>query len=265
MRRVLGAVAALMMTANLGVTAKAQDSGFFKISEKRRSNTHIDVGAVALSRRAYIGSDTRLTNLFPYAAAEYKGRIFLNPQNGLGVKAINTKKIVWSGSIDYNSGRDGQDTPFESELFDLKFGASLRTAVQYRFKYGAVSTQAALPLAGDYRGLRGSTRVGTLIPITKNLKVSPSVKVSYQSGESLTNLYGLNAEQAQFAGRGTLDYDGGLSGYDLTLAGYWRSSDKKVQALLGASYRDLLGDVKDSPLVDKSGGIFVGGGFARRY
>jgi outer membrane scaffolding protein for murein synthesis (MipA/OmpV family) len=260
----------------LGGTAMATATGdwfpdeilaptILEVSEKRQSDTFVDVGVAVLSQSSYLGRSKTNVKVYPYAAAEYKGRWFVNPSSGAGVNLINKRPVVLSASIDYNSGRKAEDTPFAHSAFDLDPGASIRVGGRYRFKYGAIGSQVHLPVAGDIRGMRGSTRIGTLIPLTGELKISPSAKVSYQSGKSLSAQYGLNSAQAAAAGLAPVNFDGGISSYEVTMALYWRNKSKNFQVLGGASYRQLAGDLRDSPLVDDPDSVFVGAGFARRY
>ncbi|MGB0907210.1 MAG: MipA/OmpV family protein [Maricaulaceae bacterium] len=236
----------------------------FKIPEKKQK-TYIDVGGGLVSLRAYQGSTNQVTKFYPFASAEYKGRWFANPFNGVGFYPINTKKINLSASATYNPGRKASDTPFDTPEFDLDPGLSLKASGRYRLKYLAVGGTVRLPVMGEVRGVRASARAATLLPIGKQVSIVPSVSASFESGKRLSRVYGINAEQSLVTGTPELSYNSGFSGYSASLAGYWRSKDKKIQIIGGLTYRELMGDITDSPLTPDDNSYLAGLGFARRY
>ncbi len=233
--------------------------------DPKNVDTYVDIGAVVLSRRGYQGSDKQHTNIYPAINAEYKGRYFLNPFNGIGVNLVNKRDVVLSTSMAFNPGRDSADTPFDDPLFDYDPGAAFKVSGRYRLKYVAVGGNFNVPVFGDMKGTRGSLRVSTLIPLSKQLDIAPSLAASYQSKSRMNDLYGVNAEQALITNTGEFEYDSGFSGYSAAVGLLWRSKQKDWAVVGVMNYRTLTGDVKDSPLTPDDDGILAAIAVAKRF
>ncbi len=233
--------------------------------DPKKQDTYVDVGAVVFTRAAYQGSDKQQTNIFPGINAEYKGRWFLNPFNGVGVNLVNNRQTVLSTSVTFNPGRNGDETPFDDDAFTFDPGASFKVSGRYRLKYLALGGNFHVPFAGDMKGPRGSVRLSTLLPLTKQLNLAPSVAASYQSASRMNDLYGVTAEQNLVSQTGVFEYDSGFSGYSAAVGALWRSKDKDWAVIGVLNYRTLTGDIKDSPLTPKDDGYLAAIGFAKRF
>ena len=240
------------------------DFEIFEVDPKNK-DTYVDVGAVVLSRAGYQGSDQQNTNIYPALNAEYKGRWFLNPFNGAGVSVINKRNTVLSTSLTYNPGRRAADTPFDNDVFDFDPGAAWKVSGRYRLKYLAVGGNFNIPVFGDMKGARGSVRVSTLIPVTDQLDIAPSIAASWQSKSRMNDLYGVTAEQNLVSNTGLFEYDSGFSGYSLALGTLWRTKEKDWAVVGVLNYRTLVGDIKDSPLTPQDDGILAAIAVAKRF
>ena len=240
------------------------DVDLLKVDPKKQ-DTYVDLGGVVLSRAGYQGSDKQHTNFYPAFNAEYKGRWFINPFNGAGVSVINKRDTSLTTSLTYNPGRRSSDTPFDDPAFDFDPGAALKVSGRYRIKYVAVGGNFNVPVFGDMKGTRGSVRVSTLIPVTKQLDLAPSLAASYQSKSRMNDLYGVTAQQNLISQTGEFEYDGGFSGYSMALGALWRTK-KKDWAVVGVlNYRTLTGEIKDSPLTPDDDGILAAIAVAKRF
>ncbi len=242
----------------------------FHIDPKRR-NSYIDVGAAVLTRPDYLGSDDEKTNILPYVSAEYKGRWFINPAvGGAGLNLVNTPKLQLSTGVTYISGRDTDETPLDMDvltddkIFDVDGGVGAFITAQYGLKYAAVNVSGTLPLSGDQDGYEIEVRLLTLLPLSKKLRLAPSVFVTYQADDWRNNLYGINSAQSQLSGQAMLDYDSDISSYGAGLIGFWTPMDKL--SIIGmVQYRELDDALSDSPLAEKDHGITAIAGIARRF
>ncbi len=233
--------------------------------DPKNEDTYVDVGAVVLSRAGYQGSEEQHTNLYPALNAEYKGRWFLNPFNGVGVSVINKRDTVLSTSLTFNPGRDAADTPFDDPAFDFDPGAAWKISGRYRLKYVAIGGNFNVPVFGDMKGARGAVRVSTLIPVTDQLDIAPSIAASWQSQSRMNDLYGVTAQQNLVSNTGLFEYDSGFSGYSVALGTLWRTKEKDWAVVGVLNYRTLIGDIKDSPLTPQDDGILAAIAVAKRF
>lgn len=239
-------------------------SGIFTVDEEREE-TYIDLGAAVVHRPAYLGSSEQDTSLFPFVNAEYKGRWFFNPYQGVGFNPVNTKKLKIATGVSYVSGRKLEDTSFADESFDVGGSAGLVANARYIFDLGAVEFTATQAVGGDVEGLQMSGRIATLIPITKQFRVAPALSLAWQDGARRNSFYGVTPEQAAIIGGESYDYGSDFTNAGATLGAYWRDQDRHWRILGLVQYRGLLGEVKDSPLTAKDDGFLAVVGFARRY
>ena len=267
-----GALAAAL----LAIPAHAQDSLFDIPGDER--NTFIDVGAAVVSRAAYVGSEETDTDIFPYLAFEYEGRVFANAAQGLGVNAINRDGLQVAAIGYFASGRDGEDTPFATdqspeplvEAFDLDSSFTAGGLVSYRFPYAQAELQAQVPVTGDVEGWRLDASLATRIPpleklIGKGTVIAPGVRATYLDDEWTESYYGITTAQALAAGLPTgYDPDGGFNSYaifalaNLTLT-------ESITLVGVANYTFLAGDAKDSPLTPENDGLTLVAGVAKRF
>jgi len=239
-------------------------SGIFTI-DAERDETYIDLGATVIHRPAYLGSSKQDTNLFPFVNAEYRGRWFLNPYQGVGFNPINNKNLRISTGIGFVSGRKAEDTPFNDEVFDLDPGAGLIINGRYIFKYGAVELTVSESLTGDVEGLQLSGRLATLIPVSKQLRIVPAVSVSWQGTDRRNSIYGINAEQSAVSRTGIVSYDSDFTNVGVALEAYWSNEDRSWHILGLVQHRELVGDIRGSILTPEDSGLLAVVGFARRY
>ena len=256
--------------------ASAQD-GLFDISEDDR-NTFLDLGGAVVSRAAYVGSEETDTDVFPYLAFEYEGRVFGNAAQGLGVNLINRDGLQVAATGFYASGRDTNDTPFGGEVttpeleeaFDLGSSFTAGGLVSYRFPYAQAELQAQVPVTGDVEGWRLDASLATRIPPLEKMLgegtiIAPGVRATYLDDEWTESYYGVTTAQAVAAGLPVgYDADGGFNSYSLFgLTSITLASDITLVGV--ANYTFLAGDAKDSPLSPDNNGLTLVAGIAKRF
>ena len=258
----------------LAITASTQAQGqtlpdlvplpdILKVSDTE-NDTFIDLGGAILTRPAYLGSDKQDTNVLPYINAEYKGRFFVSPFLGAGVYAVNTRKLKLSAGAYFTPNRNPGDTPFTSELFDLDSGVMVRSSAQYFFRYGFIGAFGDLPLSGDMDGAQVTFRTGTLFPVSDQFRIGPTLQTTYSTKGWNNSLYGLTAEQALAANTPALEYSDGFTSAGMSIAAFYDlPKDFTIVGL--ASYEEVLGDIKDSPLTPENSGITATLGIAKRF
>ena len=243
--------------------ATAQDSSIFDIPDSQ-SDSFIDVGAAAVSRETYVGSDDSDLLVLPYVNASYKGRFFVNPALGAGFYAIRKDKFRLAAAGNLSLGRDGKDTPFDSPLFDIDTGITGSVAARYYLPFAAIDVIGTVPFGGDLDGARLDTLLTTEVRPTDKLRITPGVRATFNTGGWINSYYGLNAEQAAFTKTPQLDYSTGLSTIGVHGAAYYTVTDT-VEILGIVNYSMLVGDIKDSPLTPSNSGLTAAIAIARKF
>lgn len=248
----------------LASSATAQsNTSLFEISDSQ-TYTFADFGASVALRDTYLGSDITETLFLPYANATYKGRYFILPSLGAGVHLISNDKIRLSGSVNYVLGRDGEDTLFDNEAFDLEDSLSLNAATRIRLPFAALDIVGTVPVTGDIEGSKVDVLLTTQIEPLDNLKINPGIRASYASSDWLNSYYGVSNTQSTLTGLTASSLDSDVSNYGAHVVAYWTITED-YEIIGSAIYSKLIGDAKDSLLSPKSDGVTFTLGFARKF
>jgi len=270
MTRTLKSLLAATVLSGLSAPAHA---GPFDIPQEQQT-TFIDVGTAYVGRAAYVGSRERDEDIFPYLAAEYKGRYFANAAQGVGVNLINRDGWTLAPIAYFAGGRDAEDTPFRlangttlpavEDALDLDSSITVGGLVTYRLPLARLDAQMQVPVTGDVEGYRTDVSLTTRLPLGERIFIAPGLRASYFSDGWSNSYYGLNAAQA--AAVGLPEYDAG-AGFNslgaLVLASFEIVEDYNIVGAL--NYSLLQGDAKDSPLSPENDAVTVILGVARRF
>lgn len=275
--------------AAMAALATPAQAGPFDIPEDQQT-TYIDLGAAVVSRASYVGSEDTETDIFPYLAGEYEGRVFANAAQGLGVNLINNGKLQVAGIGFFASGRDADNTPFLDEddaapemvedAFDVTSSVTAGGLVSYRFPYAQLELQGQIPVTGDVEGWRLDATLATrLVPLERIIGegtiISPGIRASYLSDEWTETYYGITQAQSNaLQGRtfgpavplvpGGFEVDGGFNSYSLfTLTSLSVTDDITLVGVV--NYTLLAGDAKDSPLSPENDALTLVAGVAKRF
>ncbi|GGX71097.1 hypothetical protein GCM10011309_21570 [Litorimonas cladophorae] len=249
--------------------ATAQDS-IFDIPEAEQL-TFADVGVAAVSRETYVGSSESEISVLPYINAQYKGRFFANAALGAGAYAIRNKNFRLGGSVHYSLGRDGADTPLNSDAFDVDGGFSANLSSRLYTPVAAIDVVGSVPLSGDLDGFRVDTLVTTqFFLFDKALQITPGVRATYHSDGYLDSLYGITDAQLASAALPensditALGFKSEVSTLGAHAAAYYDLSHD-LQLIGIVNYSRLIGDVRDTPLAPKKNGLTAAVAIARTF
>jgi len=253
----------------LPLSVSAQDS-VFDIPETQQL-TFADVGIAALSRETYVGSGKSETGVLPFVNAQYKGRYFVNPALGVGAYAIRNESFRLGGSLHYNIGRDGVDTPLNNEIFDVNGGIDGKISSRIYTPFAAIDIIGSAPLSGDLDGFRVDTIVSTEFHLfADKLRVTPGIRATFHSDEYLDSLYGITGAQLAAASLPAnspitpISFDSEVSTLGAHTAAYFDLNDD-YQIVGVLNYSRLIGDVGETTLAPKKDGLTVAIALARTF
>lgn len=261
----------LILTSALAAVphvANAQGS-IFDIPESEQ-DTFADVGIAAVSRETYVGSDDSELTVLPYINARYKGRYFVNPALGAGAYAIRNENFRLGGSVHYSLGRDGEDTPFDTDAFEVDAGFAGIISSRIYTPIAAIDVIGNIPLTGDLDGYRLDTLVTTEFYPVSNLRITPGLRATYHSGAYLDSLYGITDTQITeaalpaSAGLTPLDFGSEFSTLGAHVAAYL-DINEDYQLIGIVNYSRLIGDVEDTSLAPSNNGITAAISLARTF
>ncbi|WP_409432547.1 MipA/OmpV family protein [Litorimonas sp. RW-G-Af-16] len=258
-----------LITAMLAfATPSAAQDSIFTVSEKQ-NKTFVDVGAAALIRETYVGSEKSSVLPLPFVSAGYKGRYFFNPALGAGVYAINNDHFRLGATTNISLGRKGDDTPFNNDAFEVDPTLTAAAFTRVYLPIAAFDTIATVPVVGGLDGMRVDALLSTSFSPLDNVKITPGVRATYHSRDWINTQYGITDAQAAavsdtFPALTALDLDGQVSTLGVHTAVYW-TVNENYEVIGAVNHSVLQGDAKDSPLTPKNTGTTLALAIARKF
>ncbi|TWT03760.1 MipA/OmpV family protein [Reyranella sp. CPCC 100927] len=225
-----------------------------------KGNWRVAVGAGVRLRPSYEGSDRFKVSPVPFVSVDWKDRIFLEPERGLGVYALRTENLRLGMSIGMAPGRSKDD---DRRLRGLdKIGPGARGRVFGFYTIGML--RLGLDVTKDFGGGDGlmiRPSAALQVPLTDSLKLSTGASLTWANDKHMQAFFGISPSQAQQTRYQRFDAKAGIKSADLQVGLAWAMSEHWfMQANVGLKI--LLGDAADSPLTRKrvapSAGVVLG-------
>lgn len=237
-------------------------------------DTTLDLGGAVMVRPAYTGSDDYHTNILPYIGFE---NLYGFDMRGLAITSdvieLGTGKGPgrWSleagPRVSFDFGRDSRDSVTLEGLDDID--PSLLLGGFTRATIGIIGFDLSVgqDVIGGHTGLVADASIGTRYP-GKGWFVAPLLSVSWADQSFTQEVYGISEAQTATSALDQFDTDSGFHQVSASLlAGIDIDDDWSVTGLV--SYREALGDYRDSPIIQaedgSASGIFATVGIARRF
>jgi len=234
----------------------------------------IDVGGTVLLRQSYVGSDQTEINLLPYLGLDnVYGFDLLGPALRYKLIDIGTGRGIGKWSIRagpqaaFDFGRDSDDSPTLTGLEDID--SSLLVGGFTRMSFGAVGfdVTAGQDIIGGHDGFAADFSLGTRYP-GNGWYIQPALTLSWADENYTQTTYGITADQALSSSLGAFDTSSGFHQASANiLGGFAINKDWNFTALF--SYRETLGDFRDSPIITaedgSTSGIFTSLSISRRF
>lgn len=224
-----------------------------------KGDWQVILGAGALVAPEYEGSDEFTGYPIPYFSINWKDRVFLNLERGLGVYAYRTDSFRVGISVGYARGRDEDDSGLHG-LGDIDAAARGHLFA----KYSLGSLNLGVDIAQDFSGTDGfkvRPSVGLNYKISEKVRISPEVSITWANDDFMQNYFGILPTQAVRSGLQTFDANAGFERVDFRISATWSMTDNWfATANIGLGY--LLGDAADSPITGRRfqplAGLFFG-------
>ena len=264
MKHILALSALLLGTP---LAALAQDAD-------KDEQASIDVGGTVLLRTPYVGSDQTETLLLPYLGInDFHGIDLLGPNLTADFIDIGTGAGLgkWSlragPRVSFDFGRDSDDSPTLEGLEDIDTSGVVGGFVRYSYSFLGVDLAAGQDVLGGHDGFVAEASLGTKYT-ADGWYIQPAVTLSWGDETYTQTVYGITPDQALRSALGEFDVSSGFHQISGTLLGGFALTDNwNVTGLF--SYREALGDYRDSPIIlaedGSTSGIFTSISLSRRF
>lgn len=238
---------------------------------KKESKWEVEIGAGAVYGPVYEGSDDMEAQALPFLHLEWNERIFLNPGEGLGVRAYKGENLEVSLSVGYDEGRDDGDSTDLRGLGDIDGSATGNLSIEYEL--GPVSPYLELSRQfGGADGVLAEIGVETMVPLLRRdwermrsegaaeggderpngPALMLGISTTWADDNYMKDYFGVTALQAGRSGLRRYTAGSGFKSADAEI-GLMVPIGKHWSFNVQAEYSQLLGDAADSPITrDKS-------------
>jgi outer membrane scaffolding protein for murein synthesis (MipA/OmpV family) len=207
------------------------------------------VGAGVIYHPEFEGSGSSEYDFFPYLNLNY-GPIFLRTENGLGIKfEFMSGDLEIAPAINYRLRRDEDSSELLRGMGDVEDTLTLGGSITYRMDSLSLKAKAAHGLSGD-NGLVVDLSAGYHNSFNPNLHWNVIASTSVANGDYNQAFFGVTPEQSARSGYPVYTPESGFKDVGLGASVDYFFS-QKISLDIFASYKHLMGEAADSPIVQK--------------
>ena len=150
-------------------------------------------------------------------------------------------------------GRDEDDSDFLDGLGDVDTSVLAGGFVDVRYGPVALSVSGGQDIADGHDGARVDMRLGFMIPVGERLRLIPGISTTWASEDYNQSFFGITPTQAANSIYDTFDAESGFKDVGVNLNIRYKIAENWAATGI-VSYKRLIGDAADSPIVQGPGG-----------
>lgn len=239
-----------------------------EMGTKNWKDWDVTIGVGAEYEPVSPGIDESEVGVLPYVDIEYKDRFFIKSERGIGAYVLRSQDDPEYGvgfAIGYDEGREESDARKQLDgLGDIDGSAEAIIFAEGELSPVELELELAQGLGSDgHDGFRAEFSAGVDGMVTDRLYLGAGPFITYGDEQYIESYYGVTSQQAdRSATYSQYDTDGGFESFGIEANARFMLTQN--WSVLGfAEYTRLLGDAKDSPIVDDEG--FFSAGTAIAY
>lgn len=206
----------------------------------------ITIGIGGLYAPAYQGADDYRFQPLPMVDVKW-GRFFVNLQDGIGANIFDSDHVTVGVGLTPVGGYRAKDAP--DGIGKLSLGLGGRGFVKLRQGGFEATLGATKVITGNTEGVIADASLAYPVKASDKLMLIPSIGTTWGDRKHNNRYFGVTAAQSAASGLPQYRAGSGLVDAKAELAVVYRLTDRiGVMAMGGVS--SLLGDAKDSPIVD---------------
>lgn len=228
-------------------SAHAQSPAQTQAQAQSQNQDHIVLGVGVAVTPAYQGSDN--TRIIPIPVIDIReGWFFANLRNGIGVIPITSEHFEIGASAVFVQGYRGKDMPVGIDKLSDGVGARLFTNIRAG---GFVATLGAVKIvSGGTKGMVADANLSYPIPVSSHVMLTPTVGTTWANRKYNDRYFGVTQAESLASGLPQFGMGSGFKDVSGMLTATYRLNDRITFSATGGVTL-MIGDTKDSPLVEK--------------
>jgi outer membrane protein len=233
--------------ARLGSMLAIATAAVWAPSAHARNQDHIVLGVGVAATPAYQGSED--LRVLPLPAIDIReGWFFANLRNGIGVVPISTDGFEVGASVVFVQGYRKKDVPEGIDRLKDGIGARLFTNVRAG---GFVATLGATKVvSGGTKGFVADASLSYPIAVSSRFTLTPMIGTTWADRKYNDRYFGITPAESVASGLPQFTTGAGFKDVSGLLTASYRLNDRITLSATGG-VTSLIGDMKDSPLVEK--------------
>jgi MipA family protein len=232
--------------------------------EPSSGDWNVTLGAGLAVAPRYPGADTDRTRLVPLGDIVYRHRFFLGPA-GLGVSLIDSGGFRAGPVLGFMPGRSETRDAELTGLGDIRSSISAGVFLRYRTGRFEVGSTVREAITHTDNGLVGLVRADyRLTPGRSRLQLFLGPDLEYANARHTQTWFGVTPVQSLDSGLPVFTPGAGVKEVGLHANLTYRYTDHVLLRTF-ANLRDLTGDIRNSPIVERRTQLLVGAGLAYHF
>lgn len=219
---------------------------FGSTAAQAQETDRVVIGIGGAATPAYQGSEDH--RVIPIPAIDIKeGWFFANLRDGIGIEPIDTKTVTVGASAVFVQGIRRRDLPEGLDKRSDAVGARVFTRLRTG---GFAATFGATKVLGGTKGVIADASVSYPIEISSRFVLTPTIGTTWADRKYNDGYFGVTTTEALASGLPQFSTGSGFKDISGAVTASYRLTDRfTLSATAGVT--SLLGDIKDSPLVEK--------------
>lgn len=198
----------------------------------------------------YEGSDdTEGVPLILFSGNYDSGRSFNLFNTRLFVNVLTTEGFQFGPVLNYRPGRDDVDNQVVDNMVDIDDAFEAGVYGGYKAGDFIIGLEVLTDVSDEHEGTLANVVVDYVWKASDDLTLTPGVFATYASDDYMDTYFGVNADNVGTSGLPLYKAEAGVKDAGINLVAIYKPWTK--WGLMGvATYKSLLGDAEDSPIVE---------------
>jgi len=231
------------------------------VSVEKPDNWKFGIGAAVFNIPEYEGAEDSEAIGLPYINVNYKSNLTFNFFNGLDYNLVNTRSFTAGIGLGIDFGREEDNSDHLEGLGDIDLTIEPKFYSAYRV--GKLTSKLTLSTDAGGDGHDGTTLdldISYLMALSQSSFFIPSLSVTYGDDDFMQSYFGVTAEQSTNSAVNLSQYEAGVSVKSTSVNLVYVKNLTESWSLIGiAQFKSLMGDAKDSPIVQENNQSLIGG------